>query len=310
MADNVAVTAGSGTTIAADDIGGVLHQRVKISQGADGSATDVSSAAPLQVTLANTGANTNKILVTPDAHAVTNAGTFAVQAAQSGTWTVQPGNTVNSTAWKVDGSAVTQPVSLASVPSHAVTNAGIFAVQDSQWYVEDAAAASNPTGPALIAVRRDTLSTSEVSADGDNIALKATNKGKLHTAAELRFGDTVADTGAGTGGSATQRVIIDSSQVDGSEYETVAASQTAQVLGATGATGDFISGLLVVPATTSPGNVLLLDNATSMTVFTGGASSVSNLVPFFIPLGMTSVSGAWKVTTGANVSVIGVGNFT
>ena len=29
---------------------------------------------------------------------------------QSGTWTVQPGNTANTTAWKVDGSAVTQPV--------------------------------------------------------------------------------------------------------------------------------------------------------------------------------------------------------
>lgn len=94
------------------------------------------------------------------------------------------------------------------------------------------------------------------------------------------------------------------------EYETVAASQTGQVLGPTGATGDYISGVLVIPATTSPGNVLLLDNATSITVFTGGATSVSNLVPFFIPLGMYSVSGAWKLTTGANVSCIGVGNFT
>jgi hypothetical protein len=94
------------------------------------------------------------------------------------------------------------------------------------------------------------------------------------------------------------------------EYETVAASQTAQVLGATGAAGDYISGILVVPATTSPGNVLLLDNATSITVFAGGASSVSNLVPFFIPLGMISVSGAWKITTGSNVSCIGIGNFT
>jgi hypothetical protein len=93
-------------------------------------------------------------------------------------------------------------------------------------------------------------------------------------------------------------------------YETVAASQTAQVLGGTGAIGDFISGLLVIPATTSPGNVLLLDNATSITVFTGGATSVSNLVPFFIPLGMYSVSGAWKVTTGGSVSVIGIGKFT
>ncbi len=94
------------------------------------------------------------------------------------------------------------------------------------------------------------------------------------------------------------------------EYETVAASQTAQVLGATGGAGDYISGILVIPATTSPGNVLLLDNATSITVFAGGASSVSNLVPFFIPLGMISVSGAWKLTTGSNVSCIGIGNFT
>jgi hypothetical protein len=98
--------------------------------------------------------------------------------------------------------------------------------------------------------------------------------------------------------------------ISNAEYETVAASSTAQVLGGTGATADLISGLLVIPATTSPGSVTLLDNATSITVFTGGASSVSNLVPFFIPLGMKSVSGAWKVTTGANVSVIGIGSFT
>lgn len=94
------------------------------------------------------------------------------------------------------------------------------------------------------------------------------------------------------------------------EYETVAASQTAQVLGPTGATGDYLAGILVIPATTSPGNVIILDNATSITVFTGGASSVSNLVPFMIPLGIVSVSGAWKVTTGSNVSCIGIGSFT
>lgn len=98
--------------------------------------------------------------------------------------------------------------------------------------------------------------------------------------------------------------------VAASEYETVAASQTAQALGATGGTGDYLSHLLVIPASTSPGNVIILDNATSITVFAGGASSVSSLVPFTIPLGMTSVSGAWSVTTGANVSVIAVGNFT
>lgn len=49
MADNVAITAGTGTSIAADDISSVFYQRVKISHGADGSATDTSSAAPLPV---------------------------------------------------------------------------------------------------------------------------------------------------------------------------------------------------------------------------------------------------------------------
>jgi hypothetical protein len=93
------------------------------------------------------------------------------------------------------------------------------------------------------------------------------------------------------------------------DYETVAASQTAQVLGATGSAGDYLSGLLVVPATTSPGNVIILDNATSITVFAGGAGSVLSLHPFFIPIGARSVSGAWKVTTGSNVSVIAIGNF-
>lgn len=103
-------------------------------------------------------------------------------------------------------------------------------------------------------------------------------------------------------------VSVDATTID--DYETVAASQTAQVLGATGAAGDYISGVLVVPATTSPGNVLLLDNVTSITIFAGGASSVLSLVPFFIPIGAASVSGAWKLTTGANVSCIAVGKFT
>jgi len=96
----------------------------------------------------------------------------------------------------------------------------------------------------------------------------------------------------------------------GVEYETVAASQTGQALGPAGAVGNYIAGVLVIPATTTPGVVTLLDGATSIPLFVGGASSVSNLVPFYVPLGMVSVSGAWKLTTGANVSAIAMGSFT
>jgi hypothetical protein len=171
MADNVTITPGTGATVAADDIGGVLFQRVKIAAGADGSATDVSSAAPLPVTLSST----------------------------------------------------------------------------EQGYLT----AATPAGT-------------------NNIG-----------------------------------------HVGGTEYETVAASASDQVLGASGATGDYLSGLLIVPATTSPGAVSIKDGAGSaITVFTGGASAVSNLVPFFVPVGAKSGAGAWKVTTGSNVSAIGVGDFT
>lgn len=49
MSDNVGYTPGSGATVAADNVGGNLHQRVKISVGADGVATDASESTPLPV---------------------------------------------------------------------------------------------------------------------------------------------------------------------------------------------------------------------------------------------------------------------
>jgi hypothetical protein len=51
MADNVGYTPGSGATVAADEIGGVLHQRVKLGIGDDGTAVDVSEDNPMPVTL-------------------------------------------------------------------------------------------------------------------------------------------------------------------------------------------------------------------------------------------------------------------
>lgn len=49
MADNVDVSEGSGKTVAADDVGGVMYQRVKIAVGGDGEATDISAVDPLPV---------------------------------------------------------------------------------------------------------------------------------------------------------------------------------------------------------------------------------------------------------------------
>lgn len=50
MADNIGYTPGSGAVIAADDIGGALHQRVKMVLGADGvNDGDVSLANPMPI---------------------------------------------------------------------------------------------------------------------------------------------------------------------------------------------------------------------------------------------------------------------
>ena len=96
-----------------------------------------------------------------------------------------------------------------------------------------------------------------------------------------------------------------------SEWQDVAASQTDTMLGGTGAAGDKLLALLITPTTTSPGAVSIKDGSLSYTVFAGGASSVTNLVPFLVPqFNIASVSSGWKITTGANVTVRAFGDFT
>ena len=92
--------------------------------------------------------------------------------------------------------------------------------------------------------------------------------------------------------------------------EAVAASQTAQVLGGTGAIGDFLHKVVIVPETTSPGQVLLLDGAVSFTLFVGGASSVADLKPIDVELNEKTTTGAWKITTGTAVHVKAIGRFS
>lgn len=52
MADNVAITAGAGTSVATDDIGGIQHQRIKVGFGVDGTYADISDSNPMPVTVA------------------------------------------------------------------------------------------------------------------------------------------------------------------------------------------------------------------------------------------------------------------
>lgn len=97
-------------------------------------------------------------------------------------------------------------------------------------------------------------------------------------------------------------------QIGGSDYETVAASQTAQVLGTAGSVGDFIGRLIISVNTVATATVTLLDNATSIPILTGAATLVPGVI--VVEIGARSVSGAWKITTGAGATVLAVGKFS
>ena len=95
----------------------------------------------------------------------------------------------------------------------------------------------------------------------------------------------------------------------GTEYETVAASQTTQALGAVGGVGDLLSRLICVVTTAATAQVQIKDGAdTAITVFPN--SPGGGVGTYTIPIGLLSRTGAWQVTTGAGVAVIACGNFS
>lgn len=247
MADNVTLNAGSGgAVLAADDISSVFYQRVKITFGADGAATDASSANPLPVAVdvakaedaaassGDTGiaaltvrqdtiasstsadgdyqhaksdsvgrlyvnASGVAVPITDNSGSITvdNAGTFAVQAAQSGTWNVTNiSGTVSlptgaATAAKqpalgTAGSASTDVISIQGIAamtavqiadnggSLTVDNGGTFAVQSAGTVAHDAAVSG---GPVLGGAYASAAAPSDVSADGDAVRLWALRNG-------------------------------------------------------------------------------------------------------------------------------------
>jgi hypothetical protein len=201
---------------------------------------------------------------------LTSSGSLKVSASQSGTWTVQPGNTANTTPWLMSLHDGTTLATVRNLAANDALNVAIVDGSGSQitsfgggtqyteadtdasitgtallWedtgdtlravsaakplpvnvvsgsaagteYTEDAAAAADPAGPMSMAVRADSLAA-VTSTDGDNIALRATNKGELY----VKQTDVVPVTD--NGGSLT---------VDGSVAVTNAGTFATQVDGA------------------------------------------------------------------------------
>ncbi len=131
-------------------------------------------------------------------HNVTNAGTFATQSAQSGTWTVQPGNTPNTSPWLAsihDGTTKAEVVPLTGY------NASAVAVVDSSGnqitsfgsgvqYTEDAPSAGAESLTLAGAVRRDSAVSSS-GADGDYSTINTDASGRLWTHVGTIDGGTI-----------------------------------------------------------------------------------------------------------------------
>lgn len=94
------------------------------------------------------------------------------------------------------------------------------------------------------------------------------------------------------------------------EYETAGALATT-TLGGTGAVGDYLEAVLIVPGTTAAGAVSIKDGAdAAIVIFAGGATTpLSDLAPIYVPVGAKSRTGAWQIVTLANVTAVGFGNF-
>lgn len=87
MADNVTVKDASGTTvtIASDEVSGAQIQRTKITWGADGSASDVSAAAPLPGQASQSAYAAGVTILSTGLNSLANSGNSAASAAVDNT---------------------------------------------------------------------------------------------------------------------------------------------------------------------------------------------------------------------------------
>jgi len=94
------------------------------------------------------------------------------------------------------------------------------------------------------------------------------------------------------------------------QYEHVAASQSAQVLGVTGAVGDYIHRLVCTVTTSATSSVVIVDGTGAGILTHTVLPNLSGIGVFNIELNVVSANGAWKITTGAGVEVMAVGIFS
>lgn len=217
---------------------------------------NVNASNQLSVSVDNT--------VTVGSHNVTNAGTFAVQATQSGTWTVQPGNTANTTAWLVNAG-----LSTAAAAADAAANPTAGFVQDAlslfngttwdRW--REAANATNTTGTGIAAIANllqfDDVSPTAITENQFGNARMSANRNAYTTIRDAAGNERGVNVSAGNAllvdGSATTQPVSQATaanlnvRTDTSGATGAAPPARADYIGGLvgGATGGFVQGVPV-----------------------------------------------------------------
>lgn len=92
------------------------------------------------------------------------------------------------------------------------------------------------------------------------------------------------------------------------DYETVAVSQTDQVMGTTGTIGDILETLVISVSTAATGTVSIKDGSGGASIPITAANTPIGV--YWVRLNMRSqAAGGWRVTTGAGATAIAVGRF-
>ena len=149
--------------------------------------------------------------------------------------------------------------------------------------------------------------------DGTDTALVDTH-GSLQTTLEDSSGNAITFNTNGQVTKANSAPVVPASDwvYNTGNYCSIAASSVSSTIkmSGAGAAADYLHAVLVQPSTTNCGSVVVFDNALQVATFPGGGTTaLLSLIPFTIPIGAVSSSGAWKATTGAGVAITAIGRF-
>lgn len=232
-----------------------------------------------------------------DGSAVTQPVSGTVSAAQSGTWTVQPGNTANTTAWLVTGTGGTFPATQsgtwtvglsASQTLATVTTVTTLSTLSGGGVAHDGVDSGNPVKVGAKAL--SALSSGTMVASGDRTDLTSDLDAAVIVRNQFPLGDLTSERVTDTGGTST----------------------AFSNFGATASTRNYITAISVYNSSATAGYVDFRDGTAGSVLFTvalpaGGGAVMACDVPLFRTSANTAL--AYDVSGALSTVYISVSGF-